>query len=120
MSPIPAQLHAAVLNPPMKNQPTVLLHSLKNPRGEEQLIWIGLVARFQLHFEGGAGGGGQPLTPPENPQVRQLRTRAERYLSVQLVDKTYGSSTVPALDAHTRLALLSLDTSALSTSITWT
>jgi hypothetical protein len=116
--PLVSQLHAAVLNPPAKEQPTILLHKLKCPSGEERLIWITLAARFQLLYED--AGGGQQFVPQGNVQVRQLRTRADRLLSVHLVQEVYGSSLVPSLDAHPRLAALLLNTFPQNTTVTWT
>jgi len=102
MNPLVSQFHAAVLNPPNKSQPTVLLHKLKNPNGEERLVWITLASRFQLLYEGG-GGGQQYVPPQEAKEVRQLRTRTDRLLEVHLVEEAHGSSLPPALDTR-RLA----------------
>ena len=118
MNPVVSQLHAAVLNAPDKRQPTVLLHKLKNPKGEERLIWITLESRFQLLYEGG-GGGQQYIPPQEAADVRPLRTRTDRLLSVRVVEEVNGSSLVPSLDASTRLAALSPSWSRTA-AVTWT
>ena len=113
--PIAMQLQAAAFNPPFQNETTILLHTLKNPKGEDRLIWIGLSTRFQLYyFTGGTGGGGGiRVSPPEGANPRQLATRVERQLRAYIVDDS-------PLHAPTPLATLAFPTYSNKPVATWT
>jgi hypothetical protein len=105
---IPVQLHSATTEPAEINERLLLLHSLKNSKGESRLVWISLLTSELVHSN----------TADQTPDSSKFSIVRTHLLKAYLIQQIPGTGPLTSLDAKL-LSTLEIRSARFTTSFTY-